>query len=88
MPRMVEVASQVRPELGPGLGPDTLAVRVRLRETSTVVWPELVYPGPDGRVIEEVRFRLDQYVGEVRRAYAVAVAVAVGVGARGRRRSP
>ena len=64
-PCTVDVASQVRPEPGP----DTLTVRVRLRG-ETVVWSDLMYPGPDGRVIEEVRFRLEQYLGEVERAYA------------------
>jgi hypothetical protein len=46
-----------------------LTVRVKLRG-ETVVWSDLMYPGPDGRPIEEVRFRLAQYLGEVERAYA------------------
>lgn len=29
-----------------------------------------MYPGPDDRPVEEVRFRLEQYLGEVGRAYA------------------
>ncbi|MER5409604.1 hypothetical protein [Streptomyces sp. NPDC002769] len=65
MPCRVEVAAQERPEPGP----DRLTVRVRLRG-ETVVWSGLMYPGLDGRVVEEVRFRLEQYLGEVGRAYA------------------
>ncbi|MFF3408902.1 hypothetical protein ACFYW8_22350 [Streptomyces sp. NPDC002742] len=66
MPHTVEVASQERPEPGPG----RLTVRVRLRR-ETVIWSDLMYPGLDGRGITEVRFRLEQYLGEVERAYAV-----------------
>ncbi|MER6125891.1 hypothetical protein ABT173_25345 [Streptomyces sp. NPDC001795] len=59
------MATQEQPEPGP----DRLTIRVRLRgETAT--WSNLMYPGPDGRGIEEVRFRLEQYLGEVERAYA------------------
>ncbi|MFD5621045.1 hypothetical protein [Streptomyces yangpuensis] len=64
-PRTVDVAA---PE-GPDPGPDRLTVRVRLRG-GTVVWSDLMYPGADGVVVEEVRFRLDQYLGEIGRAYA------------------
>ncbi|MFF3559438.1 hypothetical protein ACFYXS_05280 [Streptomyces sp. NPDC002574] len=64
-PCTVDVATQEQPEPGPG----RLTVRVRLR-SETVVWSDLMYPGLDGRPVEEVRFRLDQYLGEVERAYA------------------
>ncbi|MFF3711048.1 hypothetical protein [Streptomyces phaeochromogenes] len=53
----------------PAPEPDRLTIRVRLRG-DTVIWSDLAYPGPDGRPIEEVRFRLEQYLGEVERAYA------------------
>ncbi|MER5481031.1 hypothetical protein ABT026_29240 [Streptomyces sp. NPDC002734] len=62
-PRTVDVAAQE------DAGQDRLAVRVRLRG-ETVVWTGLAYPGLDGSPVEEVRFRLDQYLGEVARAYA------------------
>ncbi|UUU24623.1 hypothetical protein [Streptomyces sp. DSM 40750] len=61
----MDVATQEQPEPGP----DRLTIRVRLRG-QTVVWSDLTYPGLDGRPIEEVRFRLEQYLGEVERAYA------------------
>lgn len=64
MPGRVDVAAQERPESGP----DRLSIRVRLRG-ETVVWSDVMYPGLDGRVIEEVRFRLEQYLSEVERAY-------------------
>ncbi|MFF3939206.1 hypothetical protein [Streptomyces phaeofaciens] len=66
-PRVVEVAAREQPEPGP----DRLTVRIRLRG-ETVIWSGLMYPGPDGRPVEEVRFRLEQYLGEVERAYAAA----------------
>ncbi|MGW3632616.1 hypothetical protein ACWD7F_21030 [Streptomyces sp. NPDC005122] len=65
MPSRVDVAAQERPEPGP----DRLTIRVRLRG-GTVVWSGLMYPGLDGRPVEEVRFRPEQYLGEVGRAYA------------------
>lgn len=65
MPCTVDVATQERPEPGP----DRLSIRVRLRGEA-VSWSHLMYPGPDGRPVEEVRFRLEQYLGEVERAYA------------------
>jgi hypothetical protein len=65
MPCKVDVAAQERPEPGP----DRLTIRVRLRG-ETVIWTDLMYPGLDGKPIEEVRFRLNQYLGEVERAYA------------------
>jgi hypothetical protein len=65
MPRTVDVAAQEAPEPGP----NRLTIRIQLRG-ETVIWSDLIYPGPDDRAIEEVRFRLDQYLGEVERAYA------------------
>ncbi|MFD9354703.1 hypothetical protein [Streptomyces sp. NPDC060031] len=65
MPCTVDVASQEQPEPGP----DRLPIRVRLRG-ETVIWSDVMYPGPDDGVIEEVRFSLEQYLGEVERAYA------------------
>ncbi|MFF4351090.1 hypothetical protein [Streptomyces sp. NPDC001530] len=65
MPCTVVVATQEQPE--PGLG--RLTVRVRLRG-ETVIWSDLRHPGLDGGPIEEVRFRLEQYLGEIERAYA------------------
>ncbi|MFD5520024.1 hypothetical protein [Streptomyces sp. NPDC127066] len=65
MPCTVDVAAQEQPEPGPG----RLTIRVRL-QGEMVVWSDLMYPGLEGRVIEEVRFRLEQYLGEVERAYA------------------
>ncbi|UUY47251.1 PAS domain-containing protein [Streptomyces yangpuensis] len=64
-PRTVAVAA----ELGPEPGPDRLTVRIRLRG-GTVVWSGLMYPGADETVVEEVRFRPEQYLGEIGRAYA------------------
>ncbi|MFE2093547.1 hypothetical protein [Streptomyces sp. NPDC059460] len=61
----MDVAAQERPEPGP----DRLTIRVRLRG-ETVIWANLMYPGLDGKPIEEVRFHLNQYLGEVERAYA------------------
>ncbi|KOU16577.1 MULTISPECIES: hypothetical protein [unclassified Streptomyces] len=57
----------VAAEEGPDPGPDRLTVRVRLRG-ETVVWSDLMFPGAKGMVVEEVRFRLDQYLGEIERA--------------------
>lgn len=65
MPSTVAVATQEQPDPEP----DRLTIRVRLRG-DTVIWSDLTYPGPDARPIEEVRFRLEQYLGEVERAYA------------------
>ena len=65
MPRTVDVATQEQPEPGPG----RLTIRVRLRG-ETVIWSDLMFPGLDGKPIEEIRFRLEQYLGEVERAYA------------------
>ncbi|MEV1062857.1 hypothetical protein [Streptomyces sp. NPDC050263] len=64
-PRTVEVAAQKQPDPGP----DRLTIRIRQRG-GTVVWSDLMYPGLDDRPVEEVRFRLEQYLGEVERAYA------------------
>ncbi|MGW1193324.1 hypothetical protein [Streptomyces sp. NPDC002559] len=52
----------------PGDGAPGLRVRVGLRG-GTVVWSGLMCPGPDGGVIEEVRFEPGQYLGEIWRAY-------------------
>ncbi|MEU4611010.1 hypothetical protein [Streptomyces umbrinus] len=65
MPCTVDVATQEHPEPGP----DRLTILVRLRG-ETVTWSDLMYPGPDDRPIEEVRFRLKQYLSEVERAFA------------------
>ncbi|MET7692968.1 hypothetical protein ABZT06_34265 [Streptomyces sp. NPDC005483] len=62
MPCTVEVAADDPP------GPGRLTLRVRLRG-ETVVWSDLMYPGVDGRPVECVRFRLEQYLGEMERAY-------------------
>ncbi|MEU0182629.1 hypothetical protein ABZ312_15770 [Streptomyces sp. NPDC006207] len=71
MPREVEVAAQGQA----GSGPGRLGIRLRLRlRGGTVIWSGLMYPGIDGRPVEEVRFRLEQYLGEVERAYAVVTA--------------
>lgn len=48
---------------------DGLGFGVRLHG-EIVVWTDLMYPGFDERVVEEVRFHLGQYMGEVERAYA------------------
>ncbi|MGW1499858.1 hypothetical protein ACWCQW_15000 [Streptomyces mirabilis] len=65
MPCKVAVAAQEQPEPGP----DRLTIRIRLRG-ETVIWSDLTYPGLDGKVVEEAHFRLEQYLGEVERAYA------------------
>lgn len=64
-PRSADVATEVQP----GSGPDPLTIRVRLRG-ATVIWTDLMYAGPDGFTVEEVRFYLEQYLGEIERAYA------------------
>lgn len=64
MPCKVDVAAQEQPEPGPG----RLTIRLRLRG-ETVIWSDLAYPGLDGKPIEKVRFCLEQYPGEVERAY-------------------
>ncbi|RMI28875.1 hypothetical protein EBN03_28715 [Nocardia stercoris] len=43
-------------------------VRVKLRG-QTVIWSDLMYPGADDQVVEEVRFDLSQYLAEIERAY-------------------
>lgn len=63
--RSVCLACQEQSDLGGSAG---LRIRVRLRG-ETVVWSELMYPGLDHGVIEEVRFHLGQYLGEIERAY-------------------
>ena len=51
--------------------PDTdgLDIRVRL-QGETVVWSNLMYPGHESLVIEEVRFHLGYYIAEIERAYS------------------
>ncbi|MEU0939818.1 hypothetical protein [Embleya sp. NPDC005971] len=44
-------------------------IRLGLRG-ETVVWSDLMYPGPDGQAVVEARFHLGQYVGEIERALA------------------
>ncbi|MGW6847385.1 hypothetical protein ACWGCK_01265 [Streptomyces virginiae] len=56
---------------GPAPSPYPLTVRIRLRG-ETVIWSDLMYPGPDGTTVEEVRFHLEQYLGEIERAYAAS----------------
>ncbi|MDX3135010.1 hypothetical protein PV367_35655 [Streptomyces europaeiscabiei] len=75
MPCTVGVATlkqsepEPKPESEPEPEPDRLTVRVRLRG-ETVIWSGLAYPGFDGTPVEEVRFGLEQYLGEIERAYA------------------
>ncbi|WP_330308120.1 MULTISPECIES: hypothetical protein [unclassified Streptomyces] len=63
--RSVCLTSQAQSDPGGSAG---LRVRVRL-SGETVVWSELMYPGLDHGVIEEARFHLGQYLGEIERAY-------------------
>ncbi|MET8446721.1 hypothetical protein [Streptomyces sp. NPDC005209] len=65
MPRTVDVAVEELPEPVS----DSLTIRIQLGG-ETVIWSDLMYPGVNGRVVEEARFRLEQYLGEVERAYA------------------
>ncbi|MEU9562254.1 hypothetical protein AB0D16_09455 [Streptomyces sp. NPDC048161] len=62
--RDVSVASVVPSEPNAG----GLVVRVRL-QGETVVWTDLMYPDLQGRLVDEVRFDLRQYLGEIERAY-------------------
>ncbi|MEU3793043.1 hypothetical protein AB0F07_25105 [Streptomyces fructofermentans] len=80
-PRTVRVASPPplappfggRPDTGPDHGcggePGGLDITVRLRG-ELVVWADLMFPDDSGRVVEEVRFRLGPYLGEIGRVYA------------------
>lgn len=55
-----------------GQGSHTVAavgIRIRLRK-QTVIWGDLMYPGAEDRVIEEVRFDLAQYLAEIERGYS------------------
>jgi hypothetical protein len=61
-PRTVAVA-----RTSPGPDPDELRIRVHLRG-DTVVWTDLMYPGPDHEPVEEARFHLGQYTAEIQRA--------------------
>ncbi|WP_245401420.1 hypothetical protein [Nocardia albiluteola] len=49
-------------------GSSGVEVRVKLRG-QTVIWSDLMYPGADDRVVEEVRFNLSQYLAEIERGY-------------------
>lgn len=63
--RAVQVAEQDEAAGGsPGI-----EVRVRLRG-QTVIWSDLMYRGADGRVVEEVRFNLSQYLAEIEQGYS------------------
>ncbi|MET7300413.1 hypothetical protein [Embleya sp. NPDC005575] len=66
--RDVSVASVVpsEPEAG------GVVVRVRL-QGETVVWTDLMYPDLQGSLVDEVRFDLGQYLGEIERAYRESV---------------
>ncbi|GJF34895.1 hypothetical protein KNE206_75950 [Kitasatospora sp. NE20-6] len=46
-----------------------VCIRIRLRGR-TVVWGDLMYPGGDGRVVEEVRFDLAQYLAAIEQGYS------------------
>ncbi|MFE1288511.1 hypothetical protein [Streptomyces sp. NPDC058751] len=63
-PREVRVADRGPP----GPARDGLTVTVQL-QGETVVWSGLSYPDLDHGVVEEVRFHLTQYLGEIERAY-------------------
>ncbi|MFH8760322.1 hypothetical protein [Streptomyces atroolivaceus] len=62
--RDVNVASVVPSEPSAG----GLVVRMRL-QGETVVWTNLMYPDLQGGLVDEVRFGLRQYLGEIERAY-------------------
>lgn len=63
--RTVQIATQDEAAGGsPGI-----EVRVRLRG-QIVIWSDLMYPDADGRVVEETRFHLSQYLGEIERGYS------------------
>lgn len=64
-PRSAAVATGEPPESEP----DRLTIEVRLRG-ETVIWSDLMYAGRDDTTVEEVRFDLEQYLGEIERAYA------------------
>ncbi|MCX5396738.1 hypothetical protein [Streptomyces sp. NBC_00102] len=66
--RRVEVAFLPDAGCAPGAAVDrAVGFRVRLRG-GAVVWDELMYPGWDEEAVEEVRFDLRQYLGELDRA--------------------
>jgi len=46
-----------------------VGIRIRLRQ-QTVIWGDLMYPGVEDRVVEEVRFDLAQYLAEIERGYS------------------
>lgn len=68
-PTDMQHSAAVATEVQPGSGPEPLTIRVRLRG-ETVIWSDLMYAGPDDATVEEVRFHLGQYLGEIERAYA------------------
>lgn len=63
--RTVDVVTQ---ELGSNTASE-VCIRIRLRG-QTVVWDDLMYPGADDRVIEEVRFDLTQYLTAIEHGYS------------------
>ncbi|WKD37104.1 hypothetical protein KO717_06425 [Streptomyces xanthophaeus] len=65
MPRSAAVAAGEPHEPGSPL----LTIQIRLRG-ETVIWSDLMYAGRDGTTVDEVRFGLEQYLGEIERAYA------------------
>ncbi|MGW3914541.1 hypothetical protein ACWEBX_23885 [Streptomyces sp. NPDC005070] len=63
-PRPVRVADRGQAPADPG----GLTITVRL-QGETVVWSELMYPDREHGVVEEVRFHLAQYLGEIERVH-------------------
>ncbi|MEV6193735.1 hypothetical protein AB0M19_15230 [Streptomyces sp. NPDC051920] len=63
-PREARIADLGRP----GSDRAGLTITVRLRG-ETVGWSGLMYPDREHGVVEEVRFQLAQYLGEVQRVY-------------------
>ncbi|MET8860250.1 hypothetical protein [Streptomyces sp. NPDC004579] len=63
-PRVVKVADHGHADADPG----GLTITVRL-QGETVVWSELMYPDLELGVVEEVRFHLAQYLGEIERVH-------------------
>ncbi len=63
-PRDVKVADHGRADADPG----GLTITVRL-QGETVVWSGLMFPDREHGVIEEARFHLAQYLGEIERVH-------------------
>lgn len=63
--RTVSVASRRGNEADLG----DLRIRLGLRGES-VMWTDLMYPGPNCEPVEQARFHLGQYTAEVQRAYS------------------